>query len=88
MTTDLEFGKVPGGIFVSWTLDVSERRLIGCNVAVDVERYLNFVLRSGPGQVDRLESIRTLQELMSLVPIHTCFEVHVRSSVRPQGRWR
>lgn len=48
VTTDLEFGKVPSGIFVSRTLDVSERRLIGCNIAVDIERYLNLVLQSGP----------------------------------------
>ena len=42
VATDLELREVPGGILVSRALDVSERSLIGGNIAMDVEGYLNF----------------------------------------------
>ena len=48
MATDFELGKVPASIFVSWALDMSERGLIGGNVAVDIEGYLDFVWLSAP----------------------------------------
>ena len=48
MTTDLKLGKIPSGILVSRALDVSERGLIGSNVAMDIERYLNFAFKSAP----------------------------------------
>jgi len=48
VTTDLKFGKAPTGILVSRALDVSERGLIGGNVAMDIERYLNFAFNSAP----------------------------------------
>ena len=58
VTTDLKFGKVPSGILVSRALDVSERGLVGSNVAVDVERYLNFVLKSAP-RLSRSSGVHT-----------------------------
>ena len=48
VTTNLKLCKVPSGILVSRALDVSERGLVGGNVAVDIERYLNFVSKSAP----------------------------------------
>jgi len=48
VTTDLKLCEVPSSILVSRALDVSERGLIGCNVAVDVEGYLNFTFKSAP----------------------------------------
>ena len=43
MATDFKFGKVPGGVFVSRALDMSKGGFIGGNIAVYVERYLDFV---------------------------------------------
>jgi hypothetical protein len=48
MAADFKLGKVPGGIFVRWTLDVSERSLVSSNVALDIERYFDFALPSAP----------------------------------------
>ena len=58
VTTDLKFCEVPSGILVSGALDVSERGLIGCNVAVNVEGYLNFALKSVP-KLSRSSGIHT-----------------------------
>jgi len=86
VSTDLELGKVPRGVFMSRALDVPERSLIGGNIAMDIEGYLNFASQSTP-RLSRLGGdIRTLQELVSLVPIHVRLKVDVRSRVRPQGR--
>ena len=41
MATHFELGKVPGGVFMSRALDVSERGLIGGNIAVDVQGHLD-----------------------------------------------
>jgi hypothetical protein len=42
MATDFKLGKVPGCILVSRALDMSERSLIGGDIAVNLERYFNF----------------------------------------------
>lgn len=49
VTTDFKFGKVPGGVLVSRTLNVAERGLIGGDIAVDIEGNLDFFLQSVPG---------------------------------------
>lgn len=46
MTTNFELGKIPGGVLVSGTLDVSERGFVCCKIAVDIEGYFNFALPS------------------------------------------
>jgi len=46
VTTDFKLCEVPSGILVSRALDVTERGLIGRNVAVNVEGYLNFAFKS------------------------------------------
>jgi hypothetical protein len=38
MSANFEFRNIPGRILVSRTLNESERRLVGCVVAVEVER--------------------------------------------------
>lgn len=48
MATYFKLGEVPSGIFVSGALDVTERGLIGGDIAVNVEGYLNFALLSAP----------------------------------------
>lgn len=42
MTTDFELGKVPARVFVGRTLDVSEGGLVGGNIAVDIQGYLDY----------------------------------------------
>jgi len=49
MATNFKLGKVPSGVFVSRALDVSERRLIGGNITVDVQGYLDFARLSALG---------------------------------------
>ena len=87
VATDLKLCEVPSSIFVSRALDMSERGLIGGNIAVDVEGYLNCALQSASRLSRSSAVIHTLQELMSLVPIYPRLEVDVRSSIPPQGRW-
>jgi len=41
MATDFKLGKVPGGVFVGGALDVSEGGLIGGNITVDIQGYLD-----------------------------------------------
>lgn len=58
VTTDLKLCEVPSGILMSRALDVSERGLIGRNVAVNVEGYLNFALKSAP-RLSRSSGVHT-----------------------------
>lgn len=48
MAADFKLGKVPGGILVGRALDVSERSLVGSDIAVNIERYLNCAAPSAP----------------------------------------
>jgi len=48
MATYFKLGKVPGGVFVSGALDVTEGGLIGGDIAVNVQGYLDFVWLSAP----------------------------------------
>ena len=43
MATDFKLGEVPRGVFMGRALDVSKRGLIGGNLAMDVQGYLNCV---------------------------------------------
>lgn len=85
VATDFKLGKIPGSVFVGRALDVPERGLVGGNIAVDIQGYLNCAHYQFRCKIAPVESPRTLQELVSLMPVHLRLKVDVGSAILPQG---
>jgi len=85
VTTDFKLGKIPGSVFVGGALDVPERGLVCGNIAADVQGYLNCVCYQSRCETASAGSPPTLQELVSLVPVHLRLKVDVGSATLPQG---
>lgn len=43
MAANFELSSIPGGVFVSGSLDVTELCFVGCVVVVNVERNFNCI---------------------------------------------
>ena len=46
MAANFKFSEVPGGVLVSGALNVSKWSLVGSNVTMNIEWYLNFIASS------------------------------------------
>lgn len=88
---NFEFCCVPCRILVCRPLDVAERCLIRCNIAVDVERDLDCTTDTSVesrhqyyvhGRWGMFEERRTLQELVPFMPIHIRGEREQRTRTR------